>query len=101
MTKIDGKYKQFWTENLLSQIKNENSITKRHHLIPRYLHQRGIQIEKILGNIEDDDIDLVLVIEQLWEDLELARKQISYTTERSDFYAEQYNLDKWDGKFNG
>lgn len=27
MTKIDGKYKQFWTENLLSQIKNEDSIT--------------------------------------------------------------------------
>ena len=101
MTKIDGKYKQFWTENLLSQIKNEDSITKRHHLISRYLLQRRKQIEKILGNIEDDDIDLALVIEQLWEDLELARKQISYTTERSDFYAEQHGLDKWDGKFNG
>ena len=37
MAKIDGKYKQFWTENLLSQINNEDSITKRHHLIARYL----------------------------------------------------------------
>lgn len=101
MTKIDGKYKQIWTENLLYQIKNEDSITKRHHLISRYLHQRGEQTEKILANIEDDDIDLTLVVEQLWEDLELARKQISYTTERSDFYAEQHGLDKWDGKFNG
>ena len=101
MAKIDGKYEQFWTENLLSQINNENSITKRQHLLPRYLHQRGIQIEKILANIEDDDIDLNMVIEQLWEDLELARKQILYTIERSDFYAEQNNLDKWNGKFNG
>lgn len=101
MAKIDGKYEQFWTENLLSQIENEDSITKRHHLLSRYLHQRGIQIEKILANIEDDDIDLNMVIEQLWEDLELARKHILYTTERSDFYAEYHNLDKWDGKFNG
>ena len=101
MVKIDGKYKQFWTENLLSQINNENSITKRHHLLSRYLHQRCIQIEKILANIEDDDIDTTMVIEQLWEDLELARKHILYTTERSDFYAEYYNLDKWDGNFNG
>ena len=101
MTKIDGKYKQFWTENLLSQIKNEDSITKRHHLISRYLHQRGIQTEKILANIEDDDIDLILVVEQLYEDLMLAHKQIRHTISRSDFYAEQHNLDKWDGKFNG
>ena len=65
MARIDGKYKQFWTENLLSQINNEDSITKRHHLLSRYLHQRGIQIEKILANIDDDDIDLNMVIEQL------------------------------------
>lgn len=101
MAKIDGKYKQFWTENLLSQINNEDSITKRHHLISRYLHQRCKQIELVLANIDDDDIDLTIVIEQLWEDLELARKQILYTTERSDFYADHHNLDKWNGKFNG
>lgn len=51
--------------------------------------------------MEDDDIDLTMVIEQLWEDLELARKQLLHTADRSDFYADYYNLDKWDGKFNG
>ena len=101
MEKIDGKYEQFWTENLLKQINSENSITKRHHLISRYLHQREKQVEKVLANIEDDDIDLSLVIEQLWEDLQLAHKQISQTKVRSDFYADYYKLDKWDGKFNG
>ena len=94
MAKIDGKYEQFWTENLLSRINNEDSITKRHHLIARYLHQRIEQIEIILANIDNDDIDLIIVIEQLWEDLELARKQILYTIERSDFYADQHNIDK-------
>lgn len=94
MTKIDGKYEQFWTENLLKQINSENSITKRLHLITRYLYQRGQQIEKILANMEDDDIDLAMVIEQLWEDLDLARKQLLHTTDRSDFYAEYYKLDK-------
>lgn len=77
MIKIGGKYKQSETEELLSRINNEDSITKRHHLLPRYLHQRSKQIEKILANIEDDDIDLVMVVEQLWEDLELARKHFS------------------------
>lgn len=96
MTKIDGKYEQFWTENLLKQINSENSITKLHHLITRYLYQRGQQIEKILANMEDDDIDLAMVIEQLWEDLELARKQLLNTTDRSDFYAEYYKLDEQD-----
>lgn len=94
MTKIDGKYELFWTENLLKQINSENSITKRHHLITRYLYQRGQQIEKILANMEDDDIDLAMVIEQLWEDLDLARRQLLLTADRSDFYAEYYKLDK-------
>ena len=101
MAKIDGKYEQFWTENLLKQINSEDSITKRHHLISRYLNQREKQVEKVLANIEDDDIDFTLVIEQLWEDLELAHKQILQTIDRSDFYADYYKLDKWDGKFNG
>lgn len=92
MAKIDGKYEQFWTEDLLSKIKNEDSITKLHHLIPRYLHQRHSQIENIFANIENDDIDLVMVIEQLWEDLEIARKQILYTIDRNDYYAEKHNL---------
>lgn len=101
MAKIDGKYEQFWTERLLEQIKSEDSITKRHHLISRYLYQRDKQIEKIIANIEDDDIDLSMVIEQLWEDLQLAHEQISYTLVRSDFYAKYNKLDKWDGKFKG
>lgn len=101
MAKIDGKYEQFWTENLLKQIENEDSITKRHHLIARYLYQRIGQIEKVIANIEDDDIDLTMVIEQLWEDIQLAKKQISQTMDRNDFYAKYYRLDKWDGKFNG
>jgi hypothetical protein len=92
MAKIDGKYEQFYTEDLLKKIEAEDSITKRHHLISRYLYQRVKQVEKVLANIEDDDIDLTLVIEQLWEDLELARKQILYTVERSDFYAKYYRL---------
>lgn len=92
MAKIDGKYEQPWTENLLKQINSEDSITKRHHLISRYLYQRVKQVEKVLANIEDDDIDLSMVIEQLWEDLELARKQLTYTIDRSDFYAKYYKL---------
>ena len=78
MIKIDGKYKQLETEDLLSRINNEDSISKRHHLLPRYLLQRSKQIEKILANIEDDDIDLIMVIEQLWDDLELTRKHFLY-----------------------
>lgn len=78
MIKIDGKYKQLETEDLLSRINNEDSISKRHYLLPRYLSQRSKQIEKILTNIEDDDIDLIMVIEQLWDDLELARKHFLY-----------------------
>ncbi len=101
MAKIDGKYEQFWTEKLLEQINSEDSITKRHHLISRYLYQRDKQIEKIIANIEDDDIDLSMVIEQLWEDLQLAHEQILYTLVRSDFYAKYNKLDKWDGKFKG
>ena len=101
MAKIDGKYEQDSTERLLKQINNENSITKRHHLISRYLYQREKQVEKVIANIEDNDIDLSMVIEQLWEDLQLAHKQISQTMDRSDFYADYHRLDKWDGKFNG
>lgn len=101
MAKIDGKYEQFWTENLLKQINSENSITKHHHLISRYLYQRIKQVEKVIANIEDDDIDLSMVIEQLWEDLQLSHEQIVQTIGRNDFYADYYNLDKWDGKFNG
>ena len=101
MAKIDGRYEQPYTERLLAQINVEDSITKRHHLSNRYLNQRIKQVEKILANIEEDDIDHTLVIEQLWEDLQLAHKQIGHTMDRSDEYAKFYNLDKWDGKFNG
>ena len=94
MTKINGKYEQLWTEDLLKQINSEDSITKRHHLISRYLCQREKQVEKIIANIEDDNIDLTLVIEQLWEDLQLAHKQISQTMDRIDFYTEHFKLDK-------
>lgn len=92
--KIGGKYKQPWTENLLAQINDEDSITKRHHLISKYLHQREQQVESILANIENDDIDLTLVVEQLWEDLKLAHNQILHTMDRSDFYAEYHKLEK-------
>ncbi len=100
MAKIDGKYEQSCTENLLKRINSEDSITKRHHLISRYLYQRAKQVEKVLANIEDDNIDLSMVIEQLWEDLQLANKQILNTMDRNDFYANYFKLDKWDGKFN-
>ena len=101
MAKIDGKYEQGYTERLFSQIEEEASITKRHHLINRYLYQRCKQIETILANIDDDNIDLTMVIEQLWEDLKLAKAQILQTMDRNDFYAEYFHLDKWDGKFKG
>lgn len=77
MSKIDGKYEQFWTEDLRRKIDAEDHISKRHPLILRYLRQRGEQIENILANAEDDDIDLLMVVEQLWEDLELARKHMA------------------------
>lgn len=97
MTKIDGKYIQVQTENLQSQIDETDSITKRHHLLAKYLEQRCSQVENILANIEDDDIDTTLVIEQLWKDLYVACQQIRFTTNRIDFYAEKHNLEKFDG----
>ena len=48
--------------------------------------------KKILANIENDDIDLTLIIEQLWEDLQLAYNQIGDTTNRSNEYAEFHHL---------
>ena len=92
MAKIDGIYKQQYTESLLEKINLEDSITKRHHLISRYLYQRIKQVEKVLANIERDDIDYTLVIEQLWEDLQLAKDQINSTAIRSDFYAKYHGL---------
>ena len=97
MAKIGGKYEQNRTENLLLQINSSDSITKRHHLLAKYLEQRCSQVETILANIEDDDIDTTLVIEQLWEDLYIACQQIRFTTNRIDFYAEKHNLEKFDG----
>lgn len=97
MAKIDGKYEQIQTENLQSQIDETDSITKRHHLLSKYLEQRCSQVENILANIEDDDIDTTLVIEQLWKDLYIACQQIRFTTNRIDFYAEKHNLEKFDG----
>lgn len=96
MAKIDGKYIQIQTENLQSQIDETDSITKRHHLLAKYLEQRCSQVENILANIEDDDIDTTLVIEQLWKDLYVACKQIRFTTNRIDFYADKHNLEKFD-----
>lgn len=91
MVKIDGKYSQSWTKELLSQINEEDSITLRHHLINKYLNQRVKQIEKVIANFENDDIDFTLVIEQLYEDLILAQNQILRTIDRSDFYAKYHN----------
>lgn len=94
MTKIDGKYKQIETENLLEQINSADSLTERHHLLAKYLDKRCLQIEKILANIEDDDIDTTLVIEQLWEDLYIACQQIRFTTDRIDFYTDKHKFEK-------
>lgn len=87
MSKIKGKHEQLQTEDLLKEIVSEDSIAKRHHLIAKYLYQREKQVEKILANIENDDIDLVMVIEQLWEDLHLAHEQLVRTMARVDFVA--------------
>ena len=83
MSKIDGKYEQFWTEDLRRKIDAEDYISKRHPLILRYLRQRSEQIESILANAEDDDIDLLMVVEQLWDDLKLASNHMcGLNTER-------------------
>lgn len=82
MAKIDGKYKQIETENLLEQIDSSDSMKERHHLLSKYLNQRCLQVEKILANIDDDEIDTTLVIEQLLEDLYMAYYQIRFTTNR-------------------
>lgn len=101
MAKICGKYEQIQTEKLQSQIDKTDSITKRHHLLAKYLDQRCLQIEKILANIEDDDIDTTMVIEQLWKDLYIACQQIRFTINRNDSYADKHKLEKFDGKFDG
>lgn len=82
MAKIDGKYGQIETEDLLERINSSDSMKERHRLIAKYLNQRCSQVEKILTNIDDDDIDTTLVIEQLWEDLYLACQQIRFTENR-------------------
>ena len=46
MAKIDGKYESLYAEELHKKIENEDSITQRHHLISKYLHQRIRQAEK-------------------------------------------------------
>lgn len=82
MAKIDGKYKQIETENLRLQIDSTDSYSERHQLLAKYLNQRCSQVEKILVNIDDDDIDTTLVIEQLWEDLYIACQQLRFTANR-------------------
>lgn len=82
MAKIDGKYRQIETEDLLERINSSDSMKERHRLIAKYLNRRCSQVEKILANIDDDDIDTTLVIEQLWEDLYMAYQQIRFTENR-------------------
>lgn len=82
MAKIDGKYKQIETENLLEQIDSSDSMKERHRLLTKYLNQRCLQVENILANIDDDDIDTTRVIEQLLGDLYMAYYQIKFTTNR-------------------
>lgn len=94
MTKIDGKYEDKYVEKLRQEIEEEDSITKRHHLISKYLMSRWRQVEKIVGNIDDDEIDLTMVVEQLWDDILLAHDQLQMTNVRSDFYADYYGLKK-------
>ena len=77
MAKIEGKYKSVIAEELLEIIKKEDSITKLHYLIQKYLHLRYKQIEKIIANIDDTELDLEFVVEQLWEDLELVLNHYS------------------------
>lgn len=91
MTKIDGKYQQKWTDDLLEQISKEDSITKRHRLITQYINQRCKQVEKIIANFEDDDVDLEMVVEQLWEDLKLVRTHFSDTAGRISNYYKSNN----------
>lgn len=79
MTKIDGKYGQIETENLRLQIDSTDSYAERQRLLAKYLDQRCSQVEKILVNIDDDDIDTTRVIEQLWEDLYIACQHIRFT----------------------
>lgn len=74
--KINGIYAQPQTEELLKKINAEDSIKRRRSLITRYLYQRITQVEHILANIDKDDVDLSLVVEQLWEDLILSRNHI-------------------------
>jgi hypothetical protein len=74
--KINGIYAQPQTEELLKKINKEDSIRQRRSLITRYLYQRIKQVEYILTNIDKDDVDLSLVVEQLWEDLILSRNHI-------------------------
>jgi len=91
MAKIEGKYKSVLAEELLEIMKKEDSRTKLHHLVLKYLYLRYKQVEKIIANIDDSDLDLELIIEQLWEDLELALNhynQIDRTVNRSDYYAQ-------------
>ena len=95
MAKIEGKYKSVLAEELLEIMKKEDSRTKLHHLVLKYLYLRYKQVEKIITNIDDSDLDLELIIEQLWEDLELALNhfnQIDRTMNRSDYYAQSIKL---------
>ena len=75
MSKIKGKYEQFQIEELLNKIKNPKWKSIKRSLILKYLFQRRQQIENIVAN---DDADLKTVVDQLLDDLKLARNYIIY-----------------------
>jgi hypothetical protein len=75
MSKINGKYEQPQIEELLNKIKNPRWKSMKRSLILKYLFQRRKQIENIIAN---DDADLKIVVEQLLDDLKLARNYIIY-----------------------
>lgn len=58
-------------------IEAEDSLAMRARMLNIYLKKKWKKVEQIIGSEFPDDIELEDLVEDLWEDLRLARLQIA------------------------
>lgn len=60
-------------------IEKEDSLAMKARMLNVYLRNKWEKVEQIIGNDYPDDVCLEELVEDLWEDLLVARKQIVMT----------------------
>lgn len=60
-------------------IEAEDSLAMRARMLNVYLKKKWLKVEQIIGSEFPDEIELEDLVEDLWEDLRLARLQIAMT----------------------